>query len=169
MATMDDRLDQWLRDAHAMEQQAEQMLSAQASRIENYPELKVLIERHLTETQSQREKLEACLERRGSSSSGMKDMAGKFTAIMQGMGGVMAGDEVVKGIMASYVFEHMEIASYRILIAAAEAVDDAETAQVCEDICGQEEATASALAKLMPEVTRTFLSRDEDSRETAKR
>ena len=40
MATVDERLNEWLRDAHAMEEQAEQMLSATASRIENYPELK---------------------------------------------------------------------------------------------------------------------------------
>ena len=32
-----EHLLDWLRDAHAMEQQAEQMLKAQAARIEHYP------------------------------------------------------------------------------------------------------------------------------------
>src|SRR5690606_36737977 len=35
-----EHLLHWLRDAHAMEQQAERMLKAQASRIENYPAMK---------------------------------------------------------------------------------------------------------------------------------
>lgn len=37
MASAQERLMEWLRDAHAMKQQAETMLSSLASRIENYP------------------------------------------------------------------------------------------------------------------------------------
>ncbi|MBK5960204.1 hypothetical protein CCR97_18640 [Rhodoplanes elegans] len=40
----------WLRDAHAMEKHAEQMLSNTASRLEHYPELRAKIERHLEQT-----------------------------------------------------------------------------------------------------------------------
>ncbi len=39
----------WLRDAHAMEKQAESMLESMASRIDNYPELRARIEQHLSE------------------------------------------------------------------------------------------------------------------------
>ena len=46
----EELLVDWLRDAHAMEKHAEQVLSNSASRIENYPELKAQIERHLQET-----------------------------------------------------------------------------------------------------------------------
>ena len=34
----------WLRDAHAMEKQAESMLESMASRIDNYPDLRARIE-----------------------------------------------------------------------------------------------------------------------------
>jgi ferritin-like metal-binding protein YciE len=37
----------WLRDAHAMEKQAEQMLSKQISRLEHYPDLRRKLEEHL--------------------------------------------------------------------------------------------------------------------------
>ena len=114
-------VDQWLRDAHAMEKQAESILHGQIKRIENYPELAGRMQAHLDETTSQRERLETCLERRGTSASGFKDFSAQFTAMMQNLGGVFAGDEVVKGVLASYAFEAMEIASYRILAAAAEA------------------------------------------------
>ncbi|RVC49050.1 DUF892 family protein, partial [Mesorhizobium sp. M4B.F.Ca.ET.088.02.2.1] len=43
-------LIQWLRDAHAMEEQAETMLSGQLSRIESYPDLSDRLRIHLEET-----------------------------------------------------------------------------------------------------------------------
>lgn len=43
----------WLRDAHAMEKQAESMLESMVSRIDNYPELRARIEQHLSETKNQ--------------------------------------------------------------------------------------------------------------------
>src|SRR3546814_6934624 len=58
-----ERLIEWLRDAHAMEAQAETMLNKQASRIEHYPELKARIEQHITETQNQAKLIEGCLQR----------------------------------------------------------------------------------------------------------
>jgi len=169
MADIDERLNQWLRDAHAMEQQAEQMLDGLSRRIENYPELAARIESHIAETRSQKQRLEACIERRGSSWSGMKDLAGQFTALMQTAGGVFAGDEVVKGVLAGYTFEHMEIASYRILVAGAEAAGDTETARVCEEICREEEAMASWLEDHMAEITQAYLIRHASESDTAKR
>lgn len=166
---IDEWLDQWLRDAHAMEQQAEQMLEAQASRIENYPDLSARISRHIEETRSQSRRLETCMELRGISRSVTKDATGRLTAMMQGFGGMFAGDEVVKGLMASYAFEHMEVASYRILSAAARAAGDADTARVCDDICREEEDMAAFLAERMPEVTRIYLTRTLTAPDDAKR
>ena len=40
MATHAENLLSWLRDAHAMEKQAEKMLKAQVARLEHYPKLK---------------------------------------------------------------------------------------------------------------------------------
>lgn len=155
-----ENLLNWLRDAHAMEQQAEQMLKAQAARIENYPKVKARIEQHLEETMGQQRLLEGCLERLGSSPSTMKDVMGQVMAFGQAAGGMFAADEIVKGAMASYVFEHMEIASYTALIAAAEQAGDAETKQVCEQILPQEIAMAQWVLENLPELTQEFLMRD---------
>src|SRR3546814_6791992 len=46
MATAEEHLMDWLRDAHAMEEQAEKMLRATAGRLENYPDLKARLESH---------------------------------------------------------------------------------------------------------------------------
>lgn len=85
---------------------------------------------------------------------------GKMAALGQAVGGMTASDEIVKGAMAGYVFEHFEIASYTALIAAAKTAGDPETARVCEQILVQEEAMADWLATHLPELTEEFLVRD---------
>ena len=162
------RLTQWLRDAHAMEEQAETMLKAQASRLENYPELRQRIERHITETQGQARRVAQCIERLGSGESTVKDAGARMVAMMQGLGGMFAGDEVVKGGMASYAFEHFEISAYTALIGAAEEAGDQQTATVCREILREEEQMAAWLKEHLPAVTRQFLAR-ESVGETAKR
>ena len=124
-------LIQWLRDAHAMEEQAETMLNGQLSRIENYPELSDQIKKHLEETKGQAARLKQCLDRIGEGSSSLKDAGGKLMAMGQSISGVFAGDEVMKGSLASYTFEHMEIASYNILIAAANCSRGKLKSRVC--------------------------------------
>lgn len=168
MTKAEDNLMAWLRDAHAMEKQAETMLSSMAGRIENYPDLKARLETHLRETERQAQMLESCITRRGGDTSTMKDLMGKFVAMGQGLSGAFVDDEVVKGSMASYTFEQMEIASYKVLIAAAEALGDAETAAVCQRILQEEIAMADWLDKALPTLTTTFLGRDEAPGMTAK-
>lgn len=161
MATGNDRLIQWLRDAHAMEKQAETMLESQASRLEHYPELRQRIQEHISETRNQARRLETCIDRLGSGTSGMKDTAGKMTAMMQGMGGMFAGDEVIKGSMAGYTFEHFEISAYMTLITAAEEVGDQQTASVCREILEEEKAMADWIQHHLPAVTKKYLDREE--------
>ncbi|AZO82218.1 MULTISPECIES: ferritin-like domain-containing protein [unclassified Bosea (in: a-proteobacteria)] len=161
MTNREDHLMDWLRDAHAMEQQAITMLSALAGRIENYPELKEKIEEHLVETKRQASQIESCIERRGGDTSIVKDFTAKFVAMGQGLSGAFVGDEIIKSSMAGYTFEHMEIAAYRTLITASDAVGDPETSAVCARIMGEEEAMASWLADNLPAVTAKYLARDE--------
>jgi len=154
-----DNLNDWLRDAHAMEEQAETMLKAQAERLEHYPDLRARIVQHIEETRGQQALLAECLTRRGISNSTFKDLGGKLMAFGQGLGGMTASDEVVKGAMAGYVFENLEIASYTSLIAAANAVGDSATASACERILVQEKDMAAWLLDHLPQVTQAFLAR----------
>jgi len=162
MATPNENLLDWLRDAHAMEQQAEKMLKAQSERLEHYPKLKARIEQHLQETLDQQQLVEDCITRLGGSSSTLKDIAGKLMAFGQAIGGSMMSDEVIKGAMAGYVFENVEIATYTVLIAAAKAAGDKQTQAACEQILPQEEAMAKWLLDHLPELTEAFLQRSEN-------
>jgi ferritin-like metal-binding protein YciE len=62
----------------------------------------------------------SALEGLGEDTSTLKDAAGKLMATAQSLSGVFAGDEVMKGPRRA-TFEHMKIASYKMLIAAATA------------------------------------------------
>lgn len=163
------QLHSWLKDAHAMEEQAEQMLTAQAKRLEHYPKLQARITQHIDETKSQAARLEECLESMDTSTSTMKDLGGKFAAMGQAIGGSMAPDEVVKGSVASYAFEHFEIANYRALIAAADQLGEIRIKEVCESILQEELAMAKWLEDNLDDVTRAFLTRSESDELSGKR
>lgn len=163
-----ERLLQWLRDAHAMEEQAETMLSRTAQRIENYPLLKSKLEEHLGQTQRQAARVEECIQRLNGEASSLKDTGGSVMGFAQAVSGAVAGDEVMKAALASYTFEHMEIASYKMLAEAVEEAGEPEIRQVCEEILGEEEAMAEWLKHNLPSTTQQFLQR-EASEQAAKR
>ena len=159
----------WLRDAHAMEQHAEQTLRAQSGRLEHYPDLKAPIDRHIEETLEQQRLVAFCIHRLGGSTSALKDITARMVAFGQGLAGMTVSDEVVKGSLASYVFKHMEIASYTSLRAATEHCGDAETVRVSDAILPQEQAMAAWRAEHLGSVTVSFLTRAQTPGMEAKR
>ncbi|MEA1648700.1 ferritin-like domain-containing protein [Nitrospirillum sp. BR 11164] len=169
MATNEEHLLDWLRDAHAMEQQAETMMTAMCERIENYPPVRDKLREHIAETRTQTQRLESCLARLGDDSSTLKDLAGRAAAFGQGLGGMFMSDEIIKGALASFAFENLEVASYTILVAAADAVGDTETRDLCEQSLREEQAMAAWLAEHLPALTKKYLVRDEVMEEGGKR
>lgn len=155
-----ERLLRWLRDAHAMEQEAETMMKAMASRIEHYPVLRARIEQHVRETQGQQATLERCISQLGGSTSTPKDVMASVMATVHAMGNAMMEDEIAKGAGISYAFEHMEIATYRALVLAARAAGQEEVAQACEGILAEETAMAEWLYDQQPDVIAEFLDRE---------
>lgn len=164
-----EHLMDWLKDAHAMEEQAETMLKGMASRIESYPDLHQRIEQHIEETKEQQRLIRGCIKRRGADTSLLKDLTGKATATFQGFSGMLVSDEVVKGSMFSFAFENLEIAAYSQLQEAASYVGDAETAEVCGRILLEERAMAQWLEHNSPALVRHFLARADNPEAQAKR
>ncbi|WP_455427836.1 ferritin-like domain-containing protein [Dryocola sp. LX212] len=159
MATYIENYHDWLRDAHAMEKQAESMLEKMSERIEHYPELKARLAQHLEETRHQQMLLQEVIDRNGISNSTLKDTMSKMMAFGQTMGGMMTPDEVVKGAISGYVFENFEVACYTSLIAAAELAGDPAGAEVFRTILKQEQAMADWARDHLPQVTEQFLRR----------
>jgi ferritin-like metal-binding protein YciE len=167
MATT-DTLVAWLKDAHAMEQSAISILEKQSTRLQHYPRMEAKVKEHLEVTRRQAELLEGRLQYYAADTSSVKDLMGRFTGTMNALGSSTAGDEVVKAHMADYAFEHTEIASYRILIAAAKRLNDLQTQRVCEEILSQEEEMANWLGQELEGMTQAYLDRSETG-EPAKR
>jgi len=163
-----DRIVQWLGDAHAMEMEARTMLEAFASRLEHYPGLKQRVEQHVRETEGQAQRLENRLQALGQDAPALRDMAAGAMATLHATGNAMMTDEVIKGLGISYAFEHMEIASYRNLLFAAETVGDEATAQVCRDILPEEVAMADWLYQHQRDLVQQFLALDATPGVTAK-
>ncbi|MBZ0058697.1 MULTISPECIES: ferritin-like domain-containing protein [unclassified Leclercia] len=151
----------WLRDAHAMEKQAESMLESMASRIDNYPDVRARIEQHISETKHQITLLEEILDRNDISRSVIKDSMSKMMAFGQSMGGMMTSDEIVKGSISGYVFEQFEIACYTSLLAAARKAGDVASIPAIESILAEEQRMADWLIQHISDTTEQFLLRSD--------
>jgi len=151
----------WLRDAHAMEKQAESMLESMPSRIDNYPDVGARIEQHISETKHQITLLEEILDRNDISRSVLKDSMSKMMAFGQSMGGMAASDEIVKGSISGYVFEQFEIACYTSLLAAAKKAGDVASIPAIESILAEEQRMADWLIQHIPDTTEQFLLRSD--------
>ncbi len=151
----------WLRDAHAMEKQAESMLESMASRIDNYPDVRARIEQHITETKQQITVLEEILDRNDISRSMLKDSMSKMMAFGQSVGGMVTSDEIVKGSISGYVFEQFEIACYTSLLAAAKKAGDMASVPAIESILAEEQRMADWLIQHIPDTTDQFLLRSD--------
>ena len=157
--TYEEHFIDWVRDAHAMEKQAESMLEKMAARLEHYPDLKARIEQHIDETREQQQLVQSVIDRYDTSRSVIKDAAGKLSAFGQAVGGMMTEDEVVKGAISGNVCETFEIANYTALIAAAEQLNDSESVSIFTRIREQEQAMADWTANHLGDVTKQFLIR----------
>lgn len=160
MATPRDSLAAWLRDAHAMEGQAETLLQTQIDRLKNYPEALPRLRSHLEETKQQRAAIESCLSQLGEDTSSLKDGTMKVAANLQGLMHAMASDEVLKNALASAAFEQFEAASYRMLVAAAEVAGEKEIAQTCRTIMEQEVSMADWVWGQLEPLTKKYLQLD---------
>lgn len=163
MPTPRETLAQWLRDAHAMEEQAISIMRNQIDRLETYPDFRAALTRHLRETEQQRDQVKDCLRKLGEDSSVFKDTTTKILGNLQSWMLALTGDEVLKAALADYAFEHFEIASYRSLIAAAEFAGEPAIAQTCQAICAQEEAMAEWIKGNLDPLFRTYLARGADA------
>lgn len=159
MATARERVVEWLRDAHAAEEQAHTMLRKTAQQIEGHPEFRSGLEHHGELSGSQGERLKACLDKLGESTSTVKTITGQIAAFAQTLSGYVVGDEPVKAVLATATFAQMEVCSYRILAAAAAAANLDEVAALCRQSLNEEMEFARWLEQQTETVTRDYLRR----------
>src|SRR5215217_5983926 len=145
-----------LKNAHAMENQALSIMKPQVSRIENYPEVEARLNKHITETEGQIDRLERILDGLDEDKSSLKDLALSVAGTFAAVGHTVAPDEILKNSMANFAFENFEIAAYKSLIALAEASGNAAAVSDLELNLQEEIAMAEWLDGNIEAVTFKF-------------
>jgi ferritin-like metal-binding protein YciE len=148
-----------LRNQHAVENQAIELLERQVGRLENYPDMVARMQQHIKESQEQARRIEELLSGLGTSHSGFKDTVMSFMGNMAALAHTPAPDEVVKNSLANFAFEHYEIASYKSLLTLAEAVGHAQAATALTQSLKEEEAMAQWIDDHLKPTTLKFLER----------
>lgn len=150
-----------LRNAHAMEIQARELMERQSERLDDYPEVKSKVQAHLNETNEQLRRLEQCLSACGESTSSLKDTTQSAMANLQAMGHAMAGDEILKNTFANNAFENFEIAAYKSLLTLCQAAGVPDARAPLEQSLKEEERMAQWVDSHVEQVTRQYLAHEE--------
>jgi len=148
-----------LRNAHAMETQAIQLLTRQVERLENYPEIEEKLRLHLEESKVQRTRLEEALSSLDEEHSAIKEAVLGLGGNIAALAHTAASDEIIKNTLANYMFEHFEIASYKSLIAMAEVLGHAPGESAARASLVEEERMAAWLDEHIAPTTVAFLER----------
>ncbi|SDL62684.1 DUF892 family protein [Paracoccus chinensis] len=146
-----------VQSAHALEKQATQLINRQLERIESYPEVAALLQQHLAETEAQIQRLDTILGELGSSPSMIKDLATQMSGNMAAIMHTVMSDEIMKNHFANVAFEAFEQATYRSLIAMAQAAGFPQHVSAYEATLAEEEKTFSTLLGMTEQLTVKFM------------
>jgi ferritin-like metal-binding protein YciE len=149
-----------LRNAHAMETQARELMERQSERLDEYPEVKVKVTAHLQETNEQLKRLEQCLDALGEGTSTLKDTAQSVMANVMAMTHTMAGDEILTNTFANNAFENFEIAAYKSLLALYGPAGSENARPDLQASLREEEQMAKWIEANVEEVTLAYLNRE---------
>jgi ferritin-like metal-binding protein YciE len=142
---VDEEVVKYLRDAHALEAQALQMLEA-GPKIAEYDALARIFERHLEQTREHQRLVDERLEELGSG-PGRAQAAAMRTSAMN-LGGFFKAqpDTPVKLAGFAFAFEALEAGAYELLARTARRAGDEQTVALAERILGDEHAAGEQIA-----------------------
>jgi ferritin-like metal-binding protein YciE len=143
------QLVKYLTEAHAMEKQAVALLHRGAD-IVGDEEVARIFHAHELQTKEHARYIGERLEALGKSPSTVKDVAMQVGALGIGIAAQALPDTPVRLGTVAFAFEHLEIASYRLLRDIAQRAGDTETIAVIERILEEEEAAAELVAGAFP-------------------
>jgi ferritin-like metal-binding protein YciE len=154
---LDGHLDDYLKDAHALEEQALQLLAASPALVDDQ-DLKDLFAEHHEQTKLQEERIRERLEARDLKPSKLKDAALRLGGL--NIGGFFAAqpDTPIKLVGFAFAFEHIEAGSYELLRRVAERAGDADTASLAKAILAEEREQADRVRALFDRATEAGLA-----------
>jgi ferritin-like metal-binding protein YciE len=133
-----------LRNQHAVENQAIELLERQVGRLQHYPDMEARMREHIAESRAQSQRLEALLSELGTSQSTVKDTVMSFVGNMAALMHAPAPDEVIKNTFANFAFEHFEITKKKQWRAGSMTTSPAQPRCMCPDFLRERQQAASA-------------------------
>jgi ferritin-like metal-binding protein YciE len=144
-AATTEEIVKYLRDAHALEAQAIQMLEAGPA-IAGFPQLATLFEEHLEESREHQRLVEERLAELDSGPSRFQSGAMRLGAMNLGAFFKVQPDSPLKIAGFAYAFEALECGAYELLRRTARRGGDEATAALAERILADEQAAAERVA-----------------------
>ncbi len=170
MSTRDDKLIQYLSEAHGKEKELETALQAHIAMTTRAP-YKKRLQQHLKETKAHARGVERRIKQLGGSperhvpapvaeaAATAQEVASKAVSAAKGplhaLRGTGESEKMLKNARTEFSEEHEEIAMYAGIEALAEAVGDRETAKLARGIRREEERMASFLEKQIPTLAKS--------------
>jgi len=148
MATSNQFLNDWVKNAYSMEMGLVSVLERQVKEVEVDQILAKGIDRHLQATRHHADLLRSCLQRMGENVSGIQPRDPLDALHRQVDGG--GPDGILRTELIDFVTESYEVASYKALATLAKQIGDDETARVCAEILQDESSMVSALDRAVP-------------------
>jgi ferritin-like metal-binding protein YciE len=142
---LQEKLLDYIEDAHAMEQSVLRMLDSIISTTDD-PEIAEMFRHHKEETEQHVQRLSERLETLGRDTSLLKDAPTIAGALAKGVADQVRADKAAKNARDGYTTEHMEIACSELLERLAIRVGDPETGEVARANRADEEAMAQKIA-----------------------
>jgi UDP-glucose 4-epimerase len=143
---LDSALLAYLRNAHALEGQAEELLKAGAERVED-ERLEAVFRDHLDETERHREQIADLLKERGGRPSPVKDATLKAGGLNLSAFFGAQPDSTTKLAGFAFAFEHLEVAAYELLRRVATRAGDEGVVAAAEEILAEERRAAERVAE----------------------
>ena len=135
----------YLRDAHAIESQALQLLESGPA-VAGFDALAEVFRDHLEQTRDQQRRVEERLGAHGARPSRFQSTAMRVGGLNVGAFFAAQPDTPAKLAGFAFAFEHLEIAAYELLRRVAERAGDPQTAAVAEEIVAEERTAAERIA-----------------------
>ncbi|GAC1454865.1 MAG: hypothetical protein PVSMB4_15430 [Ktedonobacterales bacterium] len=157
---LQEKLVKYIEDAYALETQIVETLQKHVEQAQDFPNVQAKIRQHLAETEQHRQRMADRLAAYNKKPSAIK---GALSSVMGNTVGVVSGtrtDVLAMNARDEYVTEHLEIASYTLLITTARAFGDEQTVRACELNLRDEIAMQQWLAQHLPEAALLSLQQD---------
>ncbi len=142
---LQEKLLDYIEDAHAMEQNVLRMLDSMISTTSD-PEIEQMLRHHKDETEGHEQRLRERLEALGRGTSTRKEAQTVASAWLKGVADKARGDQAGKNARDAFITENMEIASYELLERLANRAGDSQTAEVARKNRAEDEAMAQSIA-----------------------